>query len=184
MSRVIQPAHGFTALQVVRLNFGTGLWELAEPAARSVVRGPVTEVISAGAFVVTLLGPAKVQSHGLTTGTLYFIGAAGALASSPPATGQTNPLLYPVDADSVEVLPSQGGATAYRRSFTNADLSGDNLVVLHNMGRMTAQVSVYNSSNQLFAPAGVALDNANQLTVSFAGSTPLAGTWSLLALTL
>lgn len=56
---------------------------------------------------------------------------------------------------------------AYRQDFSNAT----SVVVLHNLGTDTPVVDVYDLSDTRIMPATVVADNANQLTITFSGST-------------
>lgn len=102
--RVTQAAHGFTQGQAIQLDGAT--WALAQADDSGTLAVGLADVIDANTFRVVHSGTVNGLA-GLTAGDYYYVSSttAGALTSTEPVTGFSNPILLATSATAGVVLP-------------------------------------------------------------------------------
>lgn len=70
------------------------------------------------------------------------------------------------------------GAPSFSRSFTNASLVANELVITHNLNTTQLHVTVYNNFGKYTIPDETTLTSVNSVTLRFATFGALVGTWS------
>ncbi len=70
----------------------------------------------------------------------------------------------------------------YRASFTNANLTGGMLPVVHNIGQQFVQVVVYDENNRVVLPDEITMTNATTSTIDFTSFGALTGTWNVMVI--
>lgn len=105
---VNQVGHGFSVLDALSHDGSTYIAAQADDGA-TLGYWLVVEVLDVDNFEVVQAGQCVCNAHGLTVGDFYFVSptVAGALTSVEPSiVGQySNPLVYVVDANTLNVLP-------------------------------------------------------------------------------
>ena len=117
VKEVTQAGHGLVAGKPVRFNDATGLWVLAQSdveankATHIVLEGTTTEVLFLGET-----GIHTWTGHGLNVGSTYYVSptVAGDLVEGEPATGEPNPVVFVMDANTVllKLLAVGGGGAS------------------------------------------------------------------------
>jgi len=77
---------------------------------------------------------------------------------------------------------SDSATSAYRQSFTNANLSTGILSITHNLGQKFVSVSVYDNNDKQIIPSEVFLQSTTQLQIDFTGFGAISGTWNLVVI--
>jgi microcystin-dependent protein len=99
-----QAAHGFSVLTPI-YHDGTQ-WQKAQANTANTLAMYVVTDASTNAFTATKFGAIEVLSHGLTVGEYYYTSTvtAGAITSTEPLFGYSNPVLYVVDSSTVHIM--------------------------------------------------------------------------------
>lgn len=81
----------------------------------------------------------------------------------------------------IQGAPGTSSGLAYRRSFTDGDLTtGNLLLVTHNLGNaVPLSVIVYNGSGAPIFPDNIEVLGANVISINFESYRPLQGTYQL-----
>jgi microcystin-dependent protein len=100
----IQVAHGFSVLTPI-YHDGTQ-WQMAQANASNTLATYVVTEVSTNAFTATKFGVVEVASHGLTVGEYYYVSkdTAGAITSTEPFFGYSNPVLYVQDSLNIHIM--------------------------------------------------------------------------------
>jgi len=103
---VNQATHGLAAGNAI---YHTGsAWAKAKADVASTLGfAIVISVADTNNFTAATIGKHTITSHGLSVGHYYFVssGTAGALVSTEPTSGFSNPILYVEDANTIHVFP-------------------------------------------------------------------------------
>jgi hypothetical protein len=86
------------------------------------------------------------------------------------------------DSDWTALTLSASTTVAYRRSFTNADLSAGILSVTHSLGQKYVTVTIYDDNDKQIIPSEISLQNTTQLQIDFTGFGAISGTWNLVVI--
>jgi hypothetical protein len=86
------------------------------------------------------------------------------------------------DSDWTALTLSASTTIAYRRSFTNADLSAGILSVTHSLGQKYVSVTIYDENDKQIIPSEISLQNTTQLQIDFTGFGTISGTWNLVVI--
>ena len=68
----------------------------------------------------------------------------------------------------------------YRKSFTNSEVSGGEIVVTHNLGNKIVMVQVSDDSDNVIAPDQIKLLNSTQVQIVLGSFVPLTGLWNVI----
>jgi len=86
------------------------------------------------------------------------------------------------DDDWAALSLSASTTTAYRRSFTDADLAAGILSVTHSLGQKYVSVTIYDDSDKQIIPSEIFLQNTTQLQIDLTGFGTISGTWNLVVI--
>ena len=100
----IQAGHGFTMFTPIYHDGST--WQKAQANASNTLATYVVTEYSTNAFTATKFGVIEAPAHGLTIGEFYYVSGAtaGAITSTEPIFGYSNPVLYVQDATNVHIM--------------------------------------------------------------------------------
>jgi hypothetical protein len=105
-SNIVQTAHGFSVMEVVRWDDVGATWVLAQADDELTLgQGVVVQVLDVDTFTLAMAGRFEIPTHGLTVGSWHYLssGVAGALTDTEPTLSQ--PLVFAETADLVAVYP-------------------------------------------------------------------------------
>ena len=74
------------------------------------------------------------------------------------------------------------GVSAYRTSFTNANLSAGVLTVTHNIGNQYVVVQVFDNNNNLIVPDNVAVTSTSVVTITLTSWGSLTGSFNVVVI--
>jgi phage gp45-like len=68
----------------------------------------------------------------------------------------------------------------YRESFTNAALSGGEVIITHNLGNKIVLVQVSDNSDNVITPDQITLLSATQVKIVLGSFVPITGSWNVI----
>jgi len=82
-------------------------------------------------------------------------------------------------ATGVRITSQSAGITptSYASTFTASDLTGDNLIIAHNLNDNNPVVQVQDNAKNIIQPDLVTFDDANQITINLESYATIEGTW-------
>jgi hypothetical protein len=90
---------------------------------------------------------------------------------------QGGPIQLGSGASVVQIVTT---SLVYRRSFQNADVSGGEITINHNLAQKIVVVQVSDNSDQVIQPDLVQLLNGNQVRIVLGSHVPITGTWNVI----
>jgi len=181
----ITQANTFTQAQVVYLNSGTGLWELALANADGSLGVALADAPTAGGFNAVYGGPITGLA-GLTPGEYYYLSdtVPGALQIGKPSLYQ-NPLLHAETATGGMVLPyrpNKAGPTADYKTWVSRTMTAsgsitasDEIIQLDGSSAVvTAQLPSAGLTSGQFIHV-ICIDNTNLCSLTTTGGETISG---------
>jgi len=86
------------------------------------------------------------------------------------------------NADWTALTLSASTTVAYRRTFTDVDLSAGILSVTHSLNQKYVSVTIYDDNDKQIIPSEVFLQNTTQLQIDFTGFGTISGTWNIVVI--
>lgn len=93
--------------------------------------------------------------------------------------GDVTSALTPFDGGPAPVIVVTTGKV-YRQSFVNADVSGGEIIIAHNLGEQIVIVQVSDNTNTLLTPDQVILMSTTQVKLVLSSFIPLTGSWNVI----
>ncbi len=184
---ITQITHGFSVLEPVYYNSGSGLWALAQADdVATLGRRVVVEVINVNMFKIAMVGRYTIAAHGLTETSTYYVSptVAGALTRTMPnpSAGEIlNPLVRTIDANTILVVPYEVGGEEKYFTINSYIRSGEN-EIMHVVYRSAFNFNVLGLDYQCMAGTidltvqanSVNVPGLTGLTISNADTTVVA----------
>ena len=125
---------------------GTNWVDASANASDTLATHVITRVIDADTLEISQSGRFSCNSHGLASGSHYYVGVTGGL-SVTPAPAFENPIIFVENSNVVHIMP-------YRASFKGASTVGQVDTVFGRLGNVVAESGDYLANQITFSPSG------------------------------